>query len=582
MESAQYAIYSALSSTLLADYSHRVQGLTFASNNRGWAECSGFVPMGLDEAFSLYDHAGLLSVVITDSASGTVYAGRLEDVAITGDGVTLTALGYGRSLSDAPSTALWSATGVGDWRPIRDSERGDAQPDRYTFDTNNRLYMAPQKNSSLGTTTCAYLLFQCPDDSTRDLIGIDFAFEMLLPSATWRVQLLPITTGFSAGAAIFTLNGTGALQTGARHLTFSATPWIAFQLQFNAAAAVFVGESGSAYAKILGVRLITTTANRVNTTLTIARTAGAGVTATVGSTARMYVGQTLIVRDSGSALGERVVVASIPSATTFTATFVANYAIGATVQAHVVYADEIARDLIAVSSTLNAGQLSSATTLVASPGLDLLNERYEDRLPSDILDYLASIGDAALNGWEWGVRDAQQLYFRAKNAQRTWYIDVSDLDIQRTLDQLANSVYAVYSDTNNRAQRTAATADSASVARYGLTRRTALAVSSTSATQAASQQAAALADGREPKPRSSVTISQVFDAGGSRWPLWAVAAGDTVVIRNLSPSLSLTIDRIRSFRLARVAYQFDTDTLLLEPELPRPTLEALLAHQALK
>jgi hypothetical protein len=53
-----------------------------------------------------------------------------------------------------------------------------------------------------------------------------------------------------------------------------------------------------------------------------------------------------------------------------------------------------------------------------------------------------------------------------------------------------------------------------------------------------------------------------------------------VIVRNLPPTISTSIDRIRSFRLSRTSYDAMTDTLTVEPEQARPTLDALLARIA--
>jgi hypothetical protein len=95
----QFALYTQPGGALIADYSGRVEQPTIAQNEHGAAEASGFVPMGLQEAFQLYDRAGLLHAVFSDAASDVIYEGRLEDVNIVGGGVNLRAFGYSR-LSD--------------------------------------------------------------------------------------------------------------------------------------------------------------------------------------------------------------------------------------------------------------------------------------------------------------------------------------------------------------------------------------------------------------------------------------------------------------------------------------------------
>jgi hypothetical protein len=326
------------------------------------------------------------------------------------------------------------------------------------------------------------------------------------------------------------------------------------------------------------MRVVTSVANRISTTLGTAIAAGSR-TVTPASMARIYAGQRLYINQNATG-AESVIVTAVTS-TTFTALFANAHLAADSVTALVIYGDEIADDLITTTSAINSNQLSSSLALTNSPALDMLNETYQDRAPCDILDYLASVGDSSGLEWEWGVKAEQRLYFQAQGTNaRTWYIDVSDLTVTRLLDQLANSVYATYQDANGRTMRTAAMTDPGSIARYGVTRKTVVNVSSTSPTQASLEQVTALADGKNPVPQSGVVINQVFDANGQRWPLWYVQAGDTMVIRNLPPTLSSLIDRVRVFRLARVAYSFDDDTLELEPESPLPKLDALLARLA--
>ncbi len=576
----QFALYTSYGGSLIADYSHRIRNPIVASNNHGYAECSGFIPLSLSESFWLYDRPGLPHVRFSDGSSGAIYEGRLEDVALSDGGVTVSALGYSRALSDAPYTALWSSTSVAEWRPVLNTEYNTSYPDRFTFDTNNRLYITPQKGSSQGNAPqiVGRIMVEIPHRSSRQVIGMSFDYTLSI-AVNWNVGAESWLTGFTSPAGLWGVAGGAAAQAGSVNLTFTGADIIDFYLTYNAATAIVAGETGDVFLRITNLRIVTSTTNRITTTLGTNIAAGTR-TVTPASMTRIFVGQSLQIDQGSATIAESVIVTAITS-TTFTAVFAFAHITTSTVNAHVIYADEIADDLIATISALNSGQLSTSRALTDSPALDLMNEVYEDRLPSDILDYLAGIGDASGNLWEWGVWDYQRLSFRQQGMNaRTWYIDLSMLDVQRTLEALHNSVYAVYSDASGRTLRTAATADSASVARYALTRRQALSVSSTSATQAGLQQALALNDGSDPKSRSSVTITQVFDASGARWPLAAVRAGDTMIIRNLAPTLSATIDRIRVFRLARVEYQLESETLRLEPELPRATLEALLAQVA--
>jgi hypothetical protein len=113
------------------------------------------------------------------------------------------------------------------------------------------------------------------------------------------------------------------------------------------------------------------------------------------------------------------------------------------------------------------------------------------------------------------------------------------------------------------------------VTRYG-----AITAQTTSSTQATTVRDASLQDNKDPKPRVGLTFSALYDASGGRWPNWAMRAGDTVTIRNLPPTSSTTIDRIRTFRVSETSYDVDTDTIAPTPEESLPTLDFLIARNA--
>jgi hypothetical protein len=175
------------------------------------------------------------------------------------------------------------------------------------------------------------------------------------------------------------------------------------------------------------------------------------------------------------------------------------------------------------------------------------------------------------------------LYFRPRStANATWYIDISEPEIEQSIDSLYNSVYAVYSDPSNQTLRSTVNTDVPSVIHYGLTRQMALSVNSTSSIQAGLQRDAALADKKTAQPRVGIVVHQLYDAQGNWWPAYYAQAGDTVIIRNFPPTLSTSIDRIRIMRIVRTNYNGNEDSMTIEPESPIPTLQVLLAKQALK
>lgn len=578
-----FSIYDAPNGSLVADYSARARDLVFATNDHGFAECHGFVPLSLADAFRLYDRPGTPHLVISDSGQ-LIFEGRVEDVNIARGGVTFGALGYSRAMGDAPYTAMWSNASVADWRPLTGDDVTGGTPERFEMDTQNRLYITPQKNSTQANTNIGAIGYQIPDGSSRSIVGISFDYSFTAP-VNWQARFRRGDANFGTLTDPWTLNGTGAAQTGAVHFTLTACQSMQFFLFFNAAAAVFAGETGSAFLKITNVRLVTSITNRIAVAFTANRAAGVNVTATVASTARMYVGQSVQVSNIAGTVSESVTVLSIGSGTQFNATFVNAYVIGDVVQAHVIYADEIAKDLVSTISTLNSAQLQTSTALIQSPGLDLLNETYSDRYPNDILNYLIGLGDNQTipRKWEWGVYESRFLFFQPEStSNRTWYVDISDLEVERTINALYNSAYGVYANSAGRALRTATSTDPYSPTRYALTRRQAVDASTTSSTQAGIVRSASLTDTATPIPRVAIKIDSVYiyDANGARWPLWFMRAGDTIIIRNLPPTLTASIDRIRSFRLARTEYDVMNKTITVEPESPLPTLDALLARVA--
>lgn len=579
--------------TLLLDASPFVEDASFSTNEHGFEKLSTTIPRRMADAFRFYDQAGLIYVGIFDG-SQIVWEGRLEDPAVVagdrGSGLKIQALGAWRSFMDDRYTALWSSTSVAEWRVLTEIDTAalanPATPGRFTHDTQNRIYIAPQKNATVGNTGVTkrgMVGYFAPDLGTRDIIGASFDFVFVVPAANWRAIFQAHNTGFTGTANPWLITSAGAgTTTGTIHVTFAAAKIVNFTMDFNAADTVFAGETGSAYLRITNLRIVTSTTNRINTTLTANRAAGANVTATVGSTTGMYVGQQLQI-NSGGAASETVTVLSIGSSTQFNATFINAYVIGNPVQAHRVLGDEIAKDIVAQVSTLNSAQLSSSTTLIQSPGLDLTDEVYEDAIPADVLAHLIELGDnqTTPRQWEVGVFEGRMLHFRPRGgAAQAWYVDVTDLEVARSLEDMSNSVYATYSDASGQTLRTTAGSDSTSIARYGLTRRSGINVNTTSSTQAGVQRDAQLADHKDPLPRATVRFDAVYDAVGGRWPLWMVRSGDSVTIRNLPPTISSSIDRVRTFRISHTNYTPVTKKLEIELEMPLPHLATMLARLA--
>jgi hypothetical protein len=248
-----------------------------------------------------------------------------------------------------------------------------------------------------------------------------------------------------------------------------------------------------------------------------------------------------------------------------------------------VYADEIATALATFINATNSTQLQTVSQLIQSPALDLKDESYEDAYPADILARLVKLGDnqSPPRQWEVGVFENRILHFRPRgDTGRTWYVDSAAPDLNRTIDALRNSAYAVYKDASGVTVRGATSTDSGSISRYGITRSAAVKANTTSSTFATTQRDAYLQDRKDPIPQAGIVVDVLFDQYGAPWPAFLARSGDTVVIRNLPPTLSANIDRIRSMRIDETSFDVDSGKLTITPESSPPTLDVLVARRA--
>jgi hypothetical protein len=241
-----------------------------------------------------------------------------------------------------------------------------------------------------------------------------------------------------------------------------------------------------------------------------------------------------------------------------------------------VLASDIAAALAAFVNSINSDQLSSSAAFIEATTTDLQDEVYEDQYPADILNDLA-----LLHTYEWAVWEGQRLHFHSKgSAGRTWYVDATRIaNIQRSIENLYNSAYVTLQEAGGRTIRTANSGDPNSQSKYGVLRRGFTSVQSTSATEANIHREAFLADRKTLAIRANVEFERVYDALGAEYPLYSIRAGDTVTIRNLPPTLSTDIDRIRSFVVGETEYDALENRISVTPQDPIPTLVTLVARR---
>lgn len=559
------------------EWVHRATKLQWSTNIHGDESCQATLDLTTDESVEIMVNNRADPVVISGPLGEVLYQGRLEDPSLAlgeGGAFSFASMGGWAALGDLEEsyTALWSTTDYSQWR---EAKFGGFNPERWELRTNDgRLSLAPRKNEVFDITSqIGGLTIITPPPASgigRPFVGMQWAYRFIAP-ANWVASISKYGRDYSGGALVWSLNATGALQTGAIHATFAIADRLVVYMFYNGST-TYTGETSAAYLELTQVRVVTSTTNRVNTTFTAARAAGTNVTATVVTTAGMYAGQHLVI-DSSATPSEVVTVLSIPSTTQFNATFVNGYNSGDTVQAFLVYGDEIAADVASFVNSVNSDQLSASGTL-STMSLDLADLIYEDATPSEALnDLCTKSGDGTV--WETGV-DSGVLYLRPRGQlARAWLIDVDTIALTTSLADVINSAYAVYESVSGETVRSAVGADTTSIATAGITRRRSVSAKASSATQATAERDALLADKATPGARATLpNITALYDLYGNRWPLWEANAGrgDTITIRNIAPEVASGLEARLTFRLSRTTYDRESDTLTVELEAPRPGL----------
>lgn len=560
---------------------------TISTNSQGDERCDVQFPAPLADQFRFRDRAGL-PYLVASAWGQRIFTGRVEDPTLTDQGLGLAALGGARALTDIPYTALWSTASYDGWRTAINADPGQVgsiAEERYETDTQNRIFISPEKGANYTLTDQGRMIWFMPSNGLLGALGVQFDARWNLPT-NWQVNLYRYSAAGAFLGTVWTAGGTGALATQSVWATFATTDILVFAVLWNGGGTTtYAAETGAGYLEITNLRVVSATVSAVSTVTTATRTNGVGVTITVATTARMYVGQRLFLAGGGNT--ESLLITSITSATQFVATVAnapggAGYPVGTGVFAHVIYANEVVAHLATTINGINSGQLSSSSALIQSPARDLIEAQWLDAAGDGVLNDLIERGDANSppRRWRWYVDSSQRLGFADPSSiSRTWYVDVTSLEALQSIESLINSAYATYEAPDGMTTRTAVSADAQSVLRFGVTRRAAVSAQATNAAQAEAKRDTAIADGKNPPGRATITFDAVYDARGASYPPWLVRGGDVFVIRNLPPAvLGGIVDRIRSFRLARTEYDVLTKVLTVEPEEPQIGLSAVLVR----
>lgn len=423
------------SGTRLPIATNDATGASFSDGVHGDEQLQATFPRTLVEALAVYE-APVPHVVVSEHGA-PIAQYRLEQPALSDEQLSMTALGSSRAFSDVVVTTLWSTASYEDWRPATTNDRSDRRAQLGEFDQENRLYLAPRTGETFGFGPPSFGIAQTfavrGANGGRPILGISFDYRVTAP-ANWQAILSTWTRDYQTPLATpWFVNTTGTLQSGSIHGTIG-TPCdrLEFVLFYNAPNAVYAGATGGAFLEIRNLRVVTSTTNQLVTTFSAATVAGANVTATVGSTSGMYVGQRLWVAQAGTG-AESVVVKSVISATQFVADFAFAHTSGQFLQAWFVRPDEVATDVLARVTALNPTQLRPTTAQIQPCPQDQTDLAYERATGDVILNDLET-----RTGWRWAVRNRVLSFAPSGTNAQTWYVDAASLELQRTLDDLAN------------------------------------------------------------------------------------------------------------------------------------------------
>ena len=247
-----------------------------------------------------------------------------------------------------------------------------------------------------------------------------------------------------------------------------------------------------------------------------------------------------------------------------------------TTSASTVLASAIAADLAGYVAGINATQMQDDAARIVPTTLDMRNEIYEDMRPADILERIAPP-----NLFWWGVWEDKRLFFGSPDSGRTFVVDVAELVLESSFDEVANRVYATYTEAAGRVRRTAVANDLPSQEKLGVIRMQTTAAETTSATEAETWRDALLDDSGAYALRADVVFERLYTSSGVEVPLYALRAGDALTMRNLPPALGQAVDSIRTFRIGATKFDNDNYALAAEPDVPTPTLVTLIARRAI-
>lgn len=537
---------------LYMDATPYMYNLEYTTNEYGFWYLSCNLRINKQTAADLYKNRKVFHIYYGDGRN-TFFEGRLEDVEYSKE-PKIVAYGYIRAFTDIQVTDLWSTERLDLWKPLVPGMRdqADFRTDFFTVDTSKNIYIALNKNTEPGNAAVAL---------TRALGG--FKFE--IPRKGSR----PINTASfqahvkdQAGALIFA--GLQRIETD----TYTSSnpdpnPW-----QYSGTA--------SGYAANIVVNPYPTSGlalylNYVSTSLYIGETGDISLSVPI-----MRVGTTPSV--SGARL----------------------------------YADEILKYTISGIFALNPTQINPTYIGIQSPQKDLKEVIFEDMTGLDVANFLLDYPDSNGNFYELKVWEDQQVLFRpARQTYNTWYIEISDLVLVRTLESTYNSYRGVYTNKmiykgprkylgarywtqningkvwsrgeffyetptieDDVVDRTEFYTNTKAVREYGITRQQNVKFNTEDSTTAATKVQALVNTRDSMQIRTDIEVSYVLNEQGSRFDPRFVRSGDKIIIQNIPAAL---LDEIESvFFVTETKWNATNKTMILTPEEPIDKFETIV------
>ncbi len=515
-------------------------------------------------AKSLYAQSRMLTAVVARS-DGKTLRYRTVTMRLLDQGLAIECHNLIVALDDLEYDGWWSVTKLDGWLPV---ETASSTPERWEMrHDDGTISLSPRKNERFSNVKGIgrQSLFIPANLNSTGFQVIQFDWRAKGPT-NWLATFLAAERDYSSQTGVATISsGNTTAQSGSLCFTFGARPLVSFAMYYNAAEALYIGETGDDYLKISNLRVATAITNMVNTTTSGAIAIGTAFV-TVANTANISVGQRLTV-ESGGANSESVVVLAV-NATQFQAAFTKTHGLGSTVRGIVVTDKEIVEDVLSrvLAANPNSG-IKQNTSRIIKSGRDCQEAAWSATSGLSVVQELAELAQYVTY-----VDDAQYLYYGPKEVGRTFALVDGSIELEKALGEATNQMRVAYKNASNQPVYTAFVENTSERTTVGITRQRTLASETTDATEAATLRSVALTDAA-PTIRASLTVRAVRNEYNVREPLDILTRGDVITVGDFSGAINK-----RSYTLAETSVNLVTGEVSVTPEAPIKQLDRWLAQ----